>query len=152
MDTDNLKPLPSQLDFTWLLSSCDYKVSSREPYTSNNPSNSTKQHALINDFIWKSRLETWKYVGDLSTQTSLTKQPWCSILMGVSAYTMGAMATARGVPDWIWLSGQQGWARQMRTPSPDCVRVCTCVHVAADIECKQYRERMLSMLHESMDK
>lgn len=87
------------------------------------------------------RLETWKYAGDVSTQKSLTKQSCCSILMGVSAYTMGAMATVRGVPDWIWLSGQQGWARQMRTRSPHCVRVCTCVHAPTDIECKQYRER-----------
>lgn len=38
-----------------------------------------------------------------------------------------AMATVRGVPDWIWLSWQLGWARQMRTRCPSCVWVCMCV-------------------------
>lgn len=46
--------------------------------------------------------------------------------MGVSASTMPALATVRGVPDWIWLRGQQGWARQMRTWCPDGVFECVC--------------------------
>lgn len=56
-------------------------------------------------------------------------------------YTMGAVATVRGVPDWIWLSGQQGWARQMRTWCPDCVWVCVC----PQLECEQYRECISSV-------
>ena len=70
------------------------------------------------------RLEIWGW--SFHPTKSLTKWSCRSIEMGVSAYTMDAMATVRGVPDWIWLSGRQGWARQPRTWRPECVWVCVC--------------------------
>ena len=75
------------------------------------------------------RLEIWGW--SFHSTQSLTKWSCRSIEMGVSAYTMDAMATVRGVPDWIWLSGHQGWARQPRTRRPECVRVCVCPQISS---------------------
>lgn len=107
----------------WLLTSRSKDTVHVRPMMSRQTALGTRQsetRALIDDFT-----VACARVTGLTLSNAVVQFGWACLL------TLGAMATVRGAPDWIWLTGQQGWARQTRTRCPDWVRLrrYVCVRV-----------------------